>query len=144
MKTLMEEYGDAIYHGIMALLCVTLLLFFGRTIVGKETAVYKTATYNSDSYSKDDAPEIILNKNTIIVDKDSVGCSTSDEILSSLKSKQVYQISDETEKSITVKARGTVNTAVPGNYNIEIVASNKFSVTTAGVTITITDDNTSY
>lgn len=140
MKDLIGEYGYSIYYGIISLLCIIMFIFTCRTVVTNVPSPYKTVTYNSDSYSKADAPIITLKKNTLIIDKNSLGYSTADEILASLKANDIYSIST----NATVKVRGKINVSKEGNYNIDIVASNKYATSTAGVTISVLDSNNTY
>lgn len=140
MKNIIKEFGDSLFYALISLICIFMFIVACTVIFSKSPTPYKQSTYNSNSYEKDEAPIISLNQNTLLVKKNAKGFSNSDETLKSLKDNNVYNV----KQYDGLYVKGNIDTSKVGNYNVELIASNNYSLTTAGITISVIDDTNLY
>lgn len=156
MKNIISEYSNALYYAFICLISIILIFISVRLIVKNDSTPLKTITYNSDSYDADIAPIIRINNNVLIIDKDSAGYEDNVATLNTLKNNRIFDVTlngesyteynknKNDEEKIKVKIKGKINSAKAGTYNIEVIATNKYSTSTDGITVMVKDNNNSY
>lgn len=140
MKVFLEEYGSALYYALIGVLSIAVifaslaLLYNGMTFPAKDTV------YNSDVYIKEDAPNIILKKKSITVDKGTSGYANQTQIkntLSDLNIVTLHNINDYT-------VNGSVNTGKEGTYTLDLVVNNEKGKVTKTLAIIVSKNNHLY
>lgn len=149
MKTVLDEYGQAIFYAIVGMIALIIFILGISRITATDPVPYKQSVYNADVYDDEQAPVIRLKYNMVEAEVGESGYATEAQILSTLQDKEVYcvtingvETSPADNSDLTVTVRGSVDTSHEGTYNISLVASNKTITNTAGVTVCVLKEKT--